>query len=405
MQFRTLHPLCFLGIVWLCASCSGSDPESQSQPSLTLRAPDILTPRAVNYSNLVLELQIGGQLITSPGPNAQNEDYWSFDVEFVPNQATFISLTWYELFQRKRRLDLATWQETIAVNYDGVYRIDPTKYETEEFDNDNDGATNLEELIASTHPFDDLSFPGALPLDIDVIIPRIPLDTNSKPQIDGSYDEFQYEGQSAQFNDINGNALSIDNLMIDDGVLPERKNGDTEMRWFAMHDTNFLYIFVEGEKVALSDPQNDSTEYWNDDNLTIYLDGNNSKGSIYDNVDDIRIQIPLLGKDRKRNVSNSANTRFSVSSTSAIGTNVPSPINLDVEFAVCRCDRGGQHTWEVKIPMAQAGLRNGKSFGIDLHIDLDHDGGRRDVRWGWFHPPGADETWRNPSLMATGYIQ
>lgn len=402
--------LVFVLFLALLAGCENNPLVSEPAPSsgdeimpIGLRLPaQILAVRNVNPENISLEVTVNGNSVVEVN---REEMFWTVPLPIPEGEATKISLTWVENFQQQQYLPLASWELEKTFYKNESLTILEEDYDTIGFDADEDGASNLAERNASSNPFDNLSTPSSIP-DVDVIIPLIPDTSSSQPIIDGIYEASKYQLQNSQFFDTQGDSLSIDNLMRIDGIGPlyGRSDGDTEMRWFAMHDKTNLYIFVEGEQVDKSTPNGDSQDFWNDTNLNIFLDGNNSKGSIYDGIDDVRIEIPLLNSQGEAN--SSSDGRFLVSSAKASGESTPPPFNLDIEFGVCVCTGPrDEHTWEVKIPMQQAGLNPGSSFGIDIQIDLDHDGGARDIRWGWFHPAESDTTWITPSTMATGYLQ
>ncbi|MFK7858401.1 MAG: fasciclin domain-containing protein [Granulosicoccus sp.] len=225
----------------------------------------------------------------------------------------------------------------------------------------------------------------------NVRIPRI--DAAQAPMIDGRYDPIWNDG--AVFNDVNGESLSIDNLMLENGA--RRFNGSTEMRWLAMHDDSNLYVFVLGENVDAANVFRDSNRVFQDDSVALYIDGNNSKGFTYDGFDDRHLMIPLLTEP---SLQTENSTFFENGSNSA---SEPS-----FEFATCQCDTD-QHTWEFRLPFSEFNISKNVPFGFEVQIDLDHNGDLRDARWGWFHPArtttNVDNTWRNPSFMGTAIVE
>ncbi len=79
-----------------------------------------------------------------------------------------------------------------------------------------------------------------------------------------------------------------------------------------------------------------------------------------------------------------------------------------IEFGTCLCT-DGPLTWEVKLPLAEFGIRKDTLFGLEVQLNLDNDGGARDAKWGWFHPSreeqNVDNTFQNPSFMGTAVIR
>jgi len=305
-----------------------------------------------------------------------------------------LSVQWFTTFNGVDLL-LGSFLFDNSIDNDQDLTVQSTDYTTtgEDFDQDDDGFSNLQELVDGSDPLDEnspMQGPEITPTNVN--INRI--DAANAPIIDGLYED---AWDNARFSDVQGNLLNIDNLMIDEGALrPDgQEDGSRSMRWFGMHDDTYLYLFVLGENVATSNPVRDSgLNYYDDDNLNIYIDGNNSKTDTYDGVDDRAILIPLL-TDASNLSSNSTSVR-------AGSRSLPLPA---LSFFSCLCT-SDQHTWEVRIPMAEFGIVVGRPFGLELEIDLDHDGASRDAKWGWIHPSRSnnidtDEAWRNPSFMGT----
>ncbi|MFK8083098.1 MAG: sugar-binding protein [Granulosicoccus sp.] len=297
------------------------------------------------------------------------------------------TLEWFET-HGGTELRLATYRILETVNGPLDLVIDNLLYTTEGvgLDNDNDSFSNLRERQAGSDPLNPNETPSSTP---DVRIGSI--SDILAPDIDGRYDAIYSTG--AQFNDVNGEALRIDNLMIDRGSL--RPNGASEFRWFAMHDSTFLYLFVLGETDATATPVRDSIEFFQDDSIEIFIDADNSKGSIYDGIDDRHIIIPLLTSPEDQGENTTSIT------AGANSASLP-PIN----FATCLCDT--QQTWEIRLPLESLGIMVDTPFGIEVQLNEDNDGGDRDAKWGWSHPArisvDIDNTFRIPSFMGTAVL-
>lgn len=328
-------------------------------------------------------------IITVNGGEPQRwQESTPFTTTFTVNKGDMLNMEirWYETLQDSSELLLATNTVSQIINGNTSLVVDESDYR-ENYDDDSDGFFNLVERTLGSNPYDENSTPLNLP---DVRIRQI--DPLNAPQIDGLYDQ---SWNNATFGDVNGDPLSIDNLMIGQGAL--RPDGDAEMRWFAMHDNVYLYVFVLGENVDMATPHRDSSEVWHDDTLSIFIDGDGSKLQTYDGIDDRQIMTPLMPNPTNL-TSNSI--LFVVGSNSA-----PVP---PFEFATCLC-LIGQHTWELRLKLSDFGIVKNRVFGLDLQLDLDHDGGDRDAKWGWFHPSrttrDVDNTWRNPSFMGRAIIE
>lgn len=304
------------------------------------------------------------------------------------------NIRWFEEIAQNDDLLLAAHTVRQVVTDSVNLDLDSSVYLTvgTNFDADRDGFSNLEERRAGSDPLDAAQTPDTLINAPNVRLGRV--DPSDAPIIDGLYDDIYTT--RAQFNDDRGELLSIDNLMIDQGAI--RADGQTEFRWFGMHDDTFLYLFVLGENIELANPIRDSTQVFQDDSIDIFIDGNNSKGTSFDGMDDRHFLIPLL--------TDPDNIVGSNSTVIALGPNSASL--PPIEFGTCLCTTG-QHTWEVKLPLAQFGITKDTPFGLEIQLNLDNDGGTRDAKWGWFHPSrvsdDVDNTFMNPSFMGTAVIR
>ncbi len=388
----------FLGSVVLALSaCTDSarlttSPDGSGDVSGTfeLSAPEsILSARAVNLDALFADVVIRDD----QGSRTERfEQGTPITTTFSVAQGSRLEVTvmWYEAMGGSTGdLLLSTWSMSRDITDNTTINVPSSDYtsEGEGFDKDGDNFSNLTELRANSDP-DNASITPETALDVEIRW----VNPAEAPVIDGLYDSIW---NNASFNDVAGEQLSIDNLMINQGAL--RPDGNTEFRWFAMHDDTFLYVFVLGENVDTATPIRDSTSVWNDDNINLFIDGNNSKGSSYDGVDDRHIFVPLLNSPENP-TGNS--TVFVAGDFSA-----PMP---DFDFATCLCS-AGQHTWEFKLPLAGFGITKNEPFGFEVQLDEDNDGGARDARWGWRHPSrtssDVDNTWTTPSFMGTAIIK
>ena len=300
------------------------------------------------------------------------------------------TIEWFETLPSNFELLLASYDIRETVEESLPLTIDRFAYETEGegFDEDNDGFSNLRERSADSNPLNAGETPESTPnvriTGIDAPDPEI--------VIDGFYDRIYSD--SATFNDVAGETLSIDNLMIDQGAI--RADGNTEFQWLALHDGIFLYVYVLGESAEIGTPVRDSTEFFRDDSIDIFIDANNSKGSSYDGIDDRHMIIPLITSPGDTSISN----------TTAITAGPNSASLPPVEFATCVCN--DQFTWEVKIPLAEFGIQIDTPFGFEVQLNNDDDGGERDSKWGWFHPSrtteDVDNTFAIPSFMGTAVL-
>jgi len=393
----------------LLYGCDGrlSQNDNQNDSQMQMTPPvQVSSSRAIELSQLsaVITVVNDGRTISM---TRQDNNTWTSIIRLPPNTQQPIQIDWFERY-KGQSLELARANTQVSVGAEAsTENLDDLTYDTS-FDRDEDGKTNLEERNRSTDPFNPPQ-PGLE--GINVVVPRI--DAEAAPAIDGQgviYDSnvlrLVGEWATAAQQDLLDDTLYIENLMID--INSDQRDGDPFHRWAAVHDGTWLYLLVVNDDIGLH--QGDSSDPSQDDNLEIYIDGNNSKNNKYEDADDILIQMPLLEKDSTLPNSHlSANRRVSAGFNSA-------PIPEEIEFWVglgtgplsFRGSSQRQDVYEVRMRIADLGITIGQPFGIELQIDDDDNGGERDAKWGWFHrsrtTADTDETWKNPSLMGTAIL-
>ena len=294
-------------------------------------------------------------------------------------------------------------------------------------DLDGDGVLNLTERIEGSNPFDSNdSLLVNLPANVDVAINRFP--EGIAPVIDGVLDQtgdaaglqsqsIGEEWQHATTMDRSGQTLTISTVLAesDDGAT----STEPSHRWAAGHDGEYLYLLVISDDAGLHRfDSDDRGKRWKDDDLEIYLDGDNSRLSMYDGVNDANYHINLIG-DSELLANPVANSSADSGNRTGVGPNSVSlpedsealifEVGLLAGPVSTQPERGATDIYEIRISLDALGIQTGSSFGFDLHINDDDDGDDRDNKWAWAHPIGngieLDTTWINPSLMGTAYLQ
>lgn len=368
---------------------------------LVLAIPDRLAQsRAVDPTALSLEVRVDG---TSLEPTREGS---AFVVSTVlpPNANATLEVVWREAFEGAD-LDLASWSGDLGpITAAETVTLDPSEYLTSVFDEDEDGVSNLDEREAGTDPrvaADAASVPGdddsapPLPADetnADVVIRAFDA-AAGVPQLDGAYEPVW---EQAQFENTAGELLRIDNLAAT-SESPEAGDGEPDYQWFAMHDGEFLYLFVQFESVVQT-PIRDSDDLRDDDSLHVFTDGDGSRGRTLDGVD---------GDDRY----------FAIPLVSAAPGGFPEPIAPSpeaptvppsLEFGVCLCE-GNRSGWEMRIALADLGFEVGRPFGLEIQLDQDSDGGTREARWSWYNPSVYDQddgfVFESPAYHGKGLLE
>lgn len=392
---RVCALLLLLGLVACNQNNQSLEFQSNSGGStLSMSPPAQLVNRAVVQQALSPTVTINGITVDMVGAGV-DELRWTGETVVPPGTQTTMNVLWNEAFGPNQLALASVSRDLGVVNSNTTVVVTDDQYIYDIHDDDNDGFSNLNERINDTNPYDEFD-PGAQ--TAQVLITEI--DPADAPTIDGQWDSDIWP--SAQFQDTSRARLDIHNLMIDQGAT--QLDQQPSYRWGAMHDRENLYVIIFTEKVA--DPQTpfaDSVEAYEDDSIDIFVDGNNSKLTSYDGVDDYHFIIPMfLNSALTPNSTNNPAVRVEAGFNA-----LPLPDGL--EFTSCICDIPiiGEYTMELSIPLAEVGITIGQPFGFEIQYNDDLDGGTRDAKWGWFHPsrtaigPDIDFTWEQPKFMGT----
>lgn len=168
---------------------------------------------------------------------------------------------------------------------------------------------------------------------------------------------------------------TISNVVI--GSVPSGYGGS----WRALYDNTNLYILVQ---VNDATKVNDSGgNWWMDDAVEVFIDGDNSKGTTYDGVNDF--QLGFRWNDNTLHVGGNSVNR-----------------TTGINFSMCGTATG--YNLEVAIPWSTIGVTPalGKPIGLDIQLDNDDNGGDRDAQVTTF----ATNTtaFQNPSVFGTVYL-
>lgn len=379
---------------------------------LAMSEPDILSRRAYDTNNTRPQVIVNGTV--SVQMNRGTAGQWTGTINVAANSTHTLQITWIETY-KNTELPLAKATREVTVGGQAAEVTINPDWDTS-MDYDGDGYSNLAERNAGSDPLDAASTPLTNgQTGVDVRISRI--DPAGAPVIDGlgvayASNDFRLSGEwsEATQRDVNDTDLLINNLMIDLGA--DQRNDEPSHHWAAMHDGTWLYIVVIVDDIGLN--YADSLGVWHDDNLEIYIDGDNSKHASYGiDEDDRHIQLGLMLRPSNRpNNSSLPNPRIEPGVNSA-----ELPDDSAIEFAVglgtgpasLRGSANRQDVYEIRIDLAAYGIEIDSPFGFELQLDDDDDGVDRDAKWGWYHQAREDEnidqTWQNPALMGTAILE
>lgn len=155
---------------------------------------------------------------------------------------------------------------------------------------------------------------------------------------------------------------------------------DTDADFRLLYDDENLYFLVEVTDASII--AGESTEYYLDDAIEIYLDGNNSKGGAHDGVDDVKLAFQPTDLS---------------GGLEMITTDGYPPPPTGTDFSGLEAAQTVTATgWnlEVKMPLSiiKMSATPGHAFGLDVHILDDDDGGARDGVLAWSGAGGNNRT-------------
>lgn len=185
--------------------------------------------------------------------------------------------------------------------------------------------------------------------------------------IDGSAESVWQSGNGYEINKpILGNEVSA---------------ADFKANYRALYDAEYLYLFVDVKDDQLHNDSGD--EWWEDDVIEIYIDGNYSRGSSYDGIDDY--QLFFRWNDSQVHVGSA-----------------PSGSLTGVEFVMLTTGSG--YLAEIALPLSEFGIlpTEGYLFGLELEVIDDDGGGSRETKYAW--NATSDNAWNNPSFFGTARL-
>jgi hypothetical protein len=218
--------------------------------------------------------------------------------------------------------------------------------------------------------FDDVRLYGQAAAPIEPALLIVPK-TSVAPIIDGQWD--------AVWNDVNETRCLITDMINTNSETPEDA-ADLSTIFKAFFDDNNFYIFVEVQDSVIDYEFSD----WQGDGVEIYFDGDNSKGSSYDGVNDNQIRITV---------------------DDVVIADIDSSLPVDgTVFKVLLTDSG--YNIEASFPLEALQIYPSEDLdniiGFEVQInDNDSAGGRQTLmRW---HSDDND-SWQNPSLFGEAQL-
>jgi glucose/arabinose dehydrogenase len=192
--------------------------------------------------------------------------------------------------------------------------------------------------------------------------------TAAAPAIDGVVDALWASANQYTMNN---------NLVRGTGPLFHK---DLWTTWRILYDDANLYVLVESRDETLI---KDGPNWYDDDIVEIMIDGDRSAGSSYDGVNDFE-----LG--------------FRWNDPAIIPGVNSAPVPANAQFSMVGTGEG--YVLEFRLPLAGIGVQpvNGYTFGMDIHVNDDDDGGPRDAKMAWYGV--EDNAWQAPVYFSTATL-
>ena len=334
-----------------------TDPTDPNAAGLSVAPPaELMQMRALDRDRLSLDARLDGRTLGV----VRRGDVWEISTTVRAGVPVRLELDWTVLRTATgQNLLLADYDETTSFERATELELTLADFDVSH-DDDSDGTSNLDELVLGFDPQNRNLCPDCR-TDVDMIVPWVP--AAAGVVIDGGFDQGIWNG--AQFKDRSGD-LDLD---AGEGEVSRATPGDR--RWAAMHDGNFLYLFVFGEGPDKTH-HFDSEDPSEDDAVAITVSGTATS------LGTMRLVVPVRSAAGNANRDERARLEGEGELAELLASGA-------LAFATCICDRSFD-AYEVRIALAYLGLGSGERFSIDVRLVDDVDGGEADLAWRW---PGA----------------
>lgn len=196
---------------------------------------------------------------------------------------------------------------------------------------------------------------------------------STAPSLDGSVD-----GVWSQ-----ATAYSLQRVSINNGPASSPSAANISANFRGLYNATNLYLLIDvTDDVRSTDNVN---EWWMNDSVELFVDGNLSRGTSYDGVNDRQLAMTF------------ANAAFIAGSGGL-------PVPAGAQF-VRVVTSGNSYRIEAVLPLSAIGVsaQAGTRFGFEVGVNDDDDGGMINYRLNW--NDAAAGAWLNPSLFGIGELQ
>ena len=211
-------------------------------------------------------------------------------------------------------------------------------------------------------------FSAAALADVDESGRLIVPETSVAPVIDGELEDV--------WQNVGEESLLITDIINAGGNVPPDDDSDLSGIFKVMYDADNIYFFLAVQDSVLDYEFSD----YRGDSVEIYFDGDNSKGSSYDGINDNQIRI---------------NTDDAV--LDDLGKNLP----IDgTTFKVLLTDTG--YNIEAAFPLVVLQLVPEQTFGFEVQLNDNDGGGDRETMIRWFS--NDNNSWQDASLFGEAIL-
>lgn len=347
---------------------NGGSPSEFPLPQV-LRTVSAIDPEAVT---LAVEVNSKAVEVFKTGTDP---DLWSTVVNVPAGRTSIVNVNWSHTYQTRDNtydLMLAQQQKVVSVGSqpeEVYFRIGG--YNIDNFDQDEDGYSNLAEIEEGRSPVD---------------------------RVDGYINDSGIYPTGASYLPSTecGTQMPIATQVQFSTTEPGDVSASDLKAWWcssyktAQRDEFGALVSPEGLEIIVNviddvSPLVDSglSRRYDDDSVEIFIDGNNSKGNNYDGWDDYQF-IFLADGDNDSPLEKGRATPDGLTSTVVATANGYKLI--------------------VFLPRQAVGIQHGQPFGINIEVNDDDDGGFRDSKLTWIGLEGVDRSWILPRAFGTSQI-
>ncbi len=251
-------------------------------------------------------------------------------------------------------------------------------------DSDGDGRTNIDEVRQNRDPLN----------LVDYLVAK----TSNAALIDGVFSDALWSGLLLANGATSGR--TIDTLVFSEGSGLTSDGLFSE--WVAIADETNLYVAVRVVDNIVS--FDSGLQWWNDDSIEWFMDGDYSRLESYDGVNDLHLTFRVGDEQVFRN-QNSIDIPVGlvfIISQAGFDADIASG-NFDTDINGDGVTDTG-YNLELAVPLSELDLVPGQPFGINFEYNDDDDGAGRDSKYSWVGETGADIGHIDPRAMGTAEI-